>query len=300
LRTSRAFLCLPRRRPQSGPSALRQAAATIILLSSWAAKTSSRKCELLKEMQICNAYIHFQASNIFDMYAHMLEMQERNAVLEETIGQQAGQLRLHEQLRSTQANASHTAQPALPLHPESGNSDDDDAHYSSSDGFESSSAGEEHSVENEEGGDDEDESQGANTGKSSGSAHVDTTDALAGAAREALRIDPNSGDAAANAFRLQNLLKSCIRRMLAQEQLLQAALNAPAATPGKSKDDIARLQDALVTAVAVAQSFIHDNAMMQADHAEKDAQVARALQFITQRTSLSAYHLQPASCTRVG
>lgn len=249
---------------------------------------------------MCNAHGHFQASNTFDMYAHMLDMQERNAALEQTVGQQAGQLRLHEQLRSTQANASHTALPALPLHPESGKSDDDDdgAHYSSSDGFESSSAGEEHSVENEEGGDDEDVSQGANTGKSSGSAHVDTTDALAGAAREALRIDPNSGDAAANAFRLQNLLKSCIRRMLAQEQLLQAALDAPAATSGKSNGDIARLQDALVTAVAVAQSFIHDNAMMQADHAEKDAQVARALHFIAHRTSLSAYHLQPASCTR--
>jgi hypothetical protein len=212
---------------------------------------------------------YFQGTDFFDMYAHMLEMQERNAALEQTIAQQAGQLRSHEQLRNTQTNAAHAA---MPLHPDSGNSDDDEAHYSSSDGFESSSAGDDDSVENE-GGDDEDGSQGAITGRSSGSNHVDTTDALAGAAREALRIDPNAGDAAANAFRLQNLLESCIRRMMAQEQLLHAALVAPAAMSGKSDADIARLRDAMLAAVAVAQSFIHDNAMMQADHAEKDAQV---------------------------
>jgi hypothetical protein len=127
--------------------------------------------------------------------------------------------------------------------------------------IDSSSAGDGESAENEA-GDDEDESRGENTGMSSGSNHVDTTDALAGAAREALRLDPNSGDAAANAFRLHTLLNSCMRRMQAQEQLLQSALAAPlhhppasashpspAATPGKSNDDIARLQDALFTAV---------------------------------------------------
>lgn len=71
----------------------------------------------------------------------MLEMQERNAALEQTIAQQANQLRLHEQLRNTQTNAPQAAVTQLPLHLHSDNSDDDDARYSSSDGFESSSAG---------------------------------------------------------------------------------------------------------------------------------------------------------------
>ena len=68
--------------------------------------------------------------------------------------------------------------------------------------------------------------------------------------------------------------------MCAQEQLLEIALAAAApsavsssASSSHMNEHIARLQDGLIAAVAVAQSLVHDNAAIEARAAERDAQV---------------------------
>jgi hypothetical protein len=219
------------------------------------------------------------------MYAHMLEMQERNNSLEKTVNQQASLLHQQNQQRNTSRPVYFD--PSIPSAALEDGADDDDA-YSSSDGFEEESGSDsddtgEDSSEKEGCGGSENDAGDASKQDGAGDSskqhvRVDTTDALAGAAREALRIDPCAGDAAANAVLLQRLLKSCIRRMVAQEELLQTALSAaqPAerhVAPSDNQGDASRMRQAVVAAVQIAQSFIHDNAMIQAEAAERDAQV---------------------------
>ena len=231
------------------------------------------------------------------MYAHMLELQGRNDVLERCVERQADALqRLQQQQQQHQpqhetagraqyfdplsSSSGKVASHARHLAPPNENDDDhadDDNYDSSSDGFDSEPSALDQSPSRScAGGDDDADDAAGDT--AAREVQVDTTDALAGAAREALRIDPCAGDAAAHAVLLQRVLDSCLRRMCVQEQLLQiassaAAPSASSASAATVNEKIVELQSGLIAAVAIAQSLIHDNAAIRADAAERDAQV---------------------------
>lgn len=257
--------------------------------SCWVARALSKKCELVvaragsHELCLCG-----QADRVC-MYAHMLEMQERNATLEKIAARQAIELQQQQKQHPHQQQQHGSDRVAGPHVSSAANahataaddeySDDDDGEYDDEGGV-SSSDGIEHTASEGDNAADQTGSDSEREGEGSAQpANVDTTDALAGAAREALRIDPSAGDAAASAFLLKRLLESCIRRMTAQEELLQHAMAAaqPVSTTsnhGESLEEcVARLRGAVVGAVKVAHSFIHDNAMIQADAVERESQV---------------------------
>lgn len=226
--------------------------------------------------------MHAAFSRFVYMYSHMLAMQQRIAELENTVARQPDELQLtHKHSQPQQPYAHNAGQSAhvgeyAAEGDDAGNyefdEDDDDDSCSSSDGVESNDEEAEGESENEPHGH-----------TSTPQAPVDTTDALAGAARVVLRMDPNAGDASANAILLQRHLKSCVQRMCAQEELLQHALVAAQPVPPSSqnldqvKQWVSQLQGALAAAVAVAHSFIRDNAVLQADAAEREAQVLMML-----------------------
>jgi hypothetical protein len=225
------------------------------------------------------------------MYSHMLEMQEHNAALERMVAQQAvvlqqaklpmqhvPQPQQHDSARDSLSDPNFQA--ALNAHTSVGDEvyasdvDDEQDSLSSSDGTEQDASD----------SDDEAAEQSRNNPNPAADssiqpAPVDTTDAIAGAARAALRIDTSTDDAAANAALMQRLLSSCVQRMAAQEELLQQTMAAvqPFTTTynhGETiEDSFGRLRAALINAVRVAHSFIHDNAMIQADAAERESQV---------------------------
>jgi hypothetical protein len=268
-----------------------------MLPSCLVARALLKKCELLFGLGVrcmggLAVCLLWQADRVC-MYAHMLEMQERNATLEKIAARQAIELQQQQKHHSQQQQQQHSADrlslagpnvlSAANAHAAAADdeySDDDDGEYDDQEGSSSSSDGIEHTASDGDNAADHSGSDSEREGEGSAQpADFDTTDALAGAAREALRIDPSAGDAAASAFLLKRLLESCIRRMTAQEELLQHAMAAaqPVSTTsdhGESLEEcVARLRGALVGAIKVAHSFIHDNAMIQADAAERESQV---------------------------
>jgi hypothetical protein len=192
-------------------------------------------------------------------YAHMMEMQERLAAVERAL-EERGEVPQHRQQLQRPYHFEATGKPT------NSSLENDDSPYSSSDGFESAAYSADEDV-----ADDKPHPPCADGEVSEQQTQLQTTEALAGAAREALRIDPSACDSAALAVRLQGLLAGSVKLILAQDELLQSV--KPVEEPASSDSIVSRLRDSVVAAVSVARSFIQETAAVQAKLADREAQV---------------------------